>query len=271
MNLKTTLTLLLISLSLTSLFGQQTREVINTSTKQHSIYKVNGVAFVDDETKPFTGQFIELRQDGQKKSQYNYINGKLEGEFFEWSSKDGVLYVSKHGTYKNDKLNGDFFEMWRINHKKQECTYKNGELDGKLITYEGFQVEEPKFIGFFKMGKKDSTQTWFFEGGKPSTIERWKNGQQNGLQVSYYSSGQIQSETNYVANKKSGTAKSYFENGQISHIAKYINDLLDGEELFYFENGKIKERRNYKLGKKFGKFEWYNEDGSIKEETEYKL
>lgn len=270
MKYKTSLTFLFFFISLISLFGQ-TREVINTTTNKHSIYKANGLALVDDEAKPFTGKFIELRQDGQKKSQYNYIDGRLEGEFFEWSSSDGVLYVSKHGTYKNNKLNGDYFEMWRINHKKRECTYKNGELDGKLVTYEGFQVEEPNYIGFFKLGKKDGTQTWYFKGGKTSTIERWKNGQRQGPQISYYPSGQIQSEINYISNKKSGVSKSYFEDGQLNHVANYTNDLLDGEELFYFENGKIKERRNYKLGKKSGKFIWYNEDGTIKEETEFRL
>lgn len=268
---KLNLILLSFVLLFTNSYGQSSREVIKTLRSNHSIYQVNGVAFVDDEKKPFTGKFIELADDGQKRSEYSYFNGRLEGDFFEWKSRGGERYISLKGSYKNGKLNGDYIEMWRANHKKKECTYKNGELDGKFVTYAGFQVEEPEFLGYYKLGKKDSTQTWFFEGGKPRTIQRWKNGQQHGLEVSYFANGQINSEVTYINGKKLGVAKIFFEEGQLSQISKYNNDLLDGEELYYYRNGKIKEKRSYKLGKKAGKFIWYNEDGSIKEETEYRL
>lgn len=258
--------LMFISSSVTA---QTNREVISTPNAHHSITRGNNIAQVDDEKKPFTGKFIEM--DGnEKRSEHTYVNGKLHGPFKIWKKNYGEpSFVAEEGNYNNDELHGPYVERWEADRLKKECAYVNGKLDGKWISYSNYNKNVPEVIQFWKLGKRDSTHTWYYENGQPKNIERYKNGKEHGMSAEYDEKGKATLEINYVNGSKHGRATRYYSNGQPSQISNYVNGKLDGDEVVYFENGKVKELRHYKMDSKVGKWIWYNEDGSVQEETSY--
>ena len=114
--------------------GQSSRVVTKSPSNGHDLYTVNDMAKIDDEKSPFTGKFITVNFDGEKISEYNYVNGKLNGEFIAWSSRGKVRYIAKKGFYRDNKKEGAYTE-WDENHKVREATFKNNFLEGKNIFY----------------------------------------------------------------------------------------------------------------------------------------
>lgn len=287
----------LLLLFSTSLSAQTVREVISTPNAKHTLYKRIGLSTVDNDPKPFTGRFIVQNAQKEPMSEYNFVNGKQEGPYKEWNIKeDNVRFLWIDATYKNGKLNGPYHK-WDKYYKdspyiaveafykngilsghyiergspsfiKKECDYVNGELDGKWIIYGNNKKIE--ILQFWKLGKRDSTHTWYYEDGTPQRIERYnKSGLEHGLFQEFYPDGKVKTEINYVNDSKHGQEKEYYENGQLEMVTNYVNGKKNGEELLYYENGKVSERRRFKMEEKFGKWTWYKEDGSISEETTY--
>ncbi|MBC6400882.1 MAG: toxin-antitoxin system YwqK family antitoxin [Ekhidna sp.] len=252
------------------------RTVIKTPRNGHSIYKFKGandkvgLYYIDDEKTPFTGKFIEKGWDREKKSERNYTNGVLEGDYIEWTKRGDSEYIKTKGTYKNGKLFGNYTEWWRANHKKKECFYdSNGEFHGKMIHYEGFSVEEPPSIQFYNHGKRDSTWTWFYSGGKIKSVQNYKNGKDHGDSIEYYKNGNKKEEIKYVDDKKVDTQKRWYEDGQLKYTCEYQAGKRNGKEIYYYKNGQIEKEGEYMNGDKKGHFVWYKSDGTIEEETTY--
>ena len=258
-------------LSVLSTYGQtnNTRIIKETPTNGHSIAKINGFYCVDDETKPFTGKYIELGFENELKAESNYKAGKLNGVFLKYGKSDSV-YVKSKAFYVNDVMTGKYYEYWFPNHKKKECSYnQKGELHGTWITYLSPKNEEPEIKGKYFNGVKDSTWTWYFQEKKPRTLQNFKLGKREGYSVEYYENGNKKFECMYSNDKKTGIEKDWYENGSLKHSAEYLNGKLNGKEIFYFEDGKIKSEGNFLNDNKKGKFIWYKNDGTIKEETEF--
>ena len=81
----------------------------------------NGLVYLPNETKPFTGGFVGWYPNGQKKEEVNYIDGLAVGTRTVWIEqyyKDG----KKDGKYTRWDLNGT---------KAEESNYIDGKLDGK--------------------------------------------------------------------------------------------------------------------------------------------
>lgn len=71
--------------------------------------------------------------NGQKESDYSYINGKLHGRFVEYH-ENGVIKTIIH--YKDDKKHGEFIYYYENGNKNSECNFVNGKIHGKEITYD---------------------------------------------------------------------------------------------------------------------------------------
>lgn len=203
------------------------RTVIKTARNGHSIHGYKGpndkvsLTYLDDEKTPFTGKLIEKGWNDELLSERNYLKGLLNGDFIEWTRRGESEYIKTKGTYKNDKLFGEYTEWWRPNHKKQECFYDSkGELHGKMVHYEGFSVEEPTAIQFYKHGVRDSTWTWFYNGGKIKSVENYKSGKENGKKLQYYENGNKKYEATFVNDKKVGLFSEWYENGQLRYTCE---------------------------------------------------
>lgn len=252
------------------------RTVIKTQRNGHSIHGYKGpndkvlLAYLDDEKTPFTGKFIEKGWNDEMLSELNYVKGLLNGDFIEWTSRGEIQYIKTKGTYKNDKLFGEYTEWWGPNHKKKECFYDaKGEFHGKMIHYEGFSVEEPTAIQFYKHGVRDSTWTWFYNGGKIKSIENYKNGKEHGERIEYYENGIKKYEAKYIDDKKVGKLSEWYEDGKLRYTCEYANGKNNGKEIYYRQNGQIEKEGSFLNGEKKGRFVWYKDDGTISEETTF--
>ena len=269
--MKNTILILLFVITGSLVFAQNSNDRVITQTPRngHSIARINGFYCIDNETKPFTGKLIELGYDNELKNETNYKNGKLNGDYIEYTKRDSI-YIKTKATYLNDNKVGKYIEYWRPNNKKLECNYnQKGELNGIWISYKGFRVEEPEVQGKYVNAKKDSTWTWYNEGSKPKSMKNYKLGLQNGISCEYYENGQKKSECNYLNDNKDGKEQWWYENGELRYSADYKNGKLNGTEYNYYKNVKIEKEGNYVNGIKKGKFIWYNNDGTIKEETTF--
>lgn len=273
---KKLLVISLVCLSWTLHAQDSVRVVTKTPRNGHEIYGSKGandpklLYYVDSEKIPFTGKFIELGWDNEKKNERNYVNGELEGVYIKWDKRGDDVYVVTNGTYRKGKLFGEYTEWWRPNHKKKVCYYdENSELDGKVTFYDGFSKETPKTIQFYNHGKRDSTWIWYYEPDKIRTIQNYKNGKEHGVRIDYYKNGNKKKEIIYANDVKHGETTSWYENGKVKYECNYNEGKKDGKELYYYENGQLEKEGFFVLDKKKGKFVFYNKDGSIQEETTF--
>ena len=86
--------------------------VVNIKQKRN-----DGLVYLPNETKPFTGMFVDWHPNGQKKDEVNYIDGWAVGTRTVW--------------YNNAQ-------------KNEEINYIDGKLDGK---YTQWFEDGQKYIG----------------------------------------------------------------------------------------------------------------------------
>jgi antitoxin component YwqK of YwqJK toxin-antitoxin module len=135
----------------------------------------NGLAYLPNETKPFTGVFVGWHDNGRKWSEGNYKDGKKDGK------KDGTYTVwydngqkKSERNYKDGKKDGKSTEWDKYGRKHFEVNYKDGKKNGKstewfllsekthrLIDYEKIDLEIlKKCVINYKDGKKDGKSTY---------------------------------------------------------------------------------------------------------------
>ena len=80
----------------------------------------------DNGQKVMDGEYTEWNSDGSVSIKKSHVDGKLNGEFTYYKSKD-VIYFGNH---ENDKLNGVVRQEDSKGNVIESLTYKNGELNG---------------------------------------------------------------------------------------------------------------------------------------------
>ena len=130
------LSILVLSLSLLLFLGcseERMRDFFGHSEERVVDYLQdrNGVRYEVNADKPFTGKYVTYYDDGQKKSEANYKDGKAYGLITTWHNngqKDTELTL----TFKDGKEHA-LVTAWRENgQKKLEIIFKNGEVVEKL-------------------------------------------------------------------------------------------------------------------------------------------
>ena len=84
----------------------------------------NGIIYLPNETKPFTGNNLCKYENGQIKSEGNYKDGKPDGKVIDWYENG---QIEAEGNYKDGKLDGKA-TYWHENGKiKGKVTFKDGK------------------------------------------------------------------------------------------------------------------------------------------------
>ena len=105
----------------------------------------NGLVYLPNETKPFTGGFVGWYPNGQKKEEVNYIDGKEDGKYTQWY-ENGTKWIEQY--YKDGKKDGKY-TRWDLNGTKAE---ESNYIDGKKTS---FIVMRLKKIGI-------NPKKWYF-------------------------------------------------------------------------------------------------------------
>jgi antitoxin component YwqK of YwqJK toxin-antitoxin module len=94
------------------------------------------------------GKWLEVYSNGNRKGQFVYKNGLLNGAYTIWY-KNNVK--GEYGFYKNDKKDRLIIKWDQQGKKYSSATFKDGFYHGKIIFYE--PSEEVKYEGIYHEGK----------------------------------------------------------------------------------------------------------------------
>jgi antitoxin component YwqK of YwqJK toxin-antitoxin module len=125
-----------------------------------------GVAYLKNSDSPYTGKYFEFHDNGQKKSEENYKDGKYDGLTVYWYENGGK---AGEGNFKDGKPDGLTVSWHENGQKKTEINYKDGKYDGPAVG-------------------------WHDNGQKEGEINF---GKQHGLSVLWHKNGQKKAEGNY--------------------------------------------------------------------------
>ena len=139
----------------------------------------------------------------------SYSNGKYDGEFTSYTTRNGEKLLAARKYYVNGNLSG-ICESYIGSHLSDKIGYIDGKRDGIYIYYLG---GKPSVIGEYSKGQKTGEWTYYFIGDLVQKVEHYKDGKRNGLCKTCY----------YRPSKKFGM--------EIDHVIEnnYVDDLLDGE------------------------------------------
>ncbi len=260
----------------------------NTDQKEittNVIWKKDGIAYLPNENKPFTGKYEEFHSNGEKKYVTIYDDGKRkkgiywdekgEHEFehlVEKYYKTSIVIEEKNGVSylpNTDKpYTGISEEYYASGRTKAKKSYINGKQDGKQESW--YENGQKEFEVCWKNGKHDGIEKYWHENGQKTALDSYsKNGRDRTLTL-FYENGQKATEMNYKNGKYNGLTTAWYENGQKSLEENYKDDEKDGTATFWHGNGQKGIETRYKNGKQNGVETSWDEDGKKIGDLTYK-
>ena len=239
----------------------------NTEQKEittNVIWEKDGIAYLPNETRPFTGKYVEYCPNGKLHFEYLYDNGKqvkressgikcggdetYNYQTLDKEGKSSILTERRNGIVYLPNDNKPYTGEW-------ELFYPNGKIHIRR---------------HFVNGKEEGTQTWWHENGQKHVDGNNKNGEIDGLSNSWYDNGQKKCEGKFINSGLDGKSTCWYSNGHKESELNYKNDKQDGVQTWWYENGQKKSESRYKDGEQNGlEIRWY-ENGQKESESSYK-
>jgi len=249
----------------------------------------------------FAGEANNMTDANGLRQGYWKITGELSTE--EGFRDDQVV---EEGTYENNKKTGIWKKFFPSGSLRNEITFMNNVPRGPYkIYYENGSLEEEgnwqgnKNIGVFKRfhengnlaqdftflpnGKRDGTQSYFYENGKNQLTVEVKEGVAHGAYKVYYPNGKIKVEKTVVEGKvDESTVKEYksreefYDDFEAPNIPERIVvdaknnskplEVFDksGENTLYNRRKQVTQSGEFKNGRLWnGKWHRYDRDGKL--------
>jgi len=146
-------------------------------------------------------------ENGELRIERNYKNDRLVS--YTYYSKAGTLVAPIEVKNETQTIKA-YFKNGNVS---MEYTLKNGELDGKRVSYHS--------------------------NGKVDSEENYVNGERDGAYKNYYASGQLREEENWSNGVPSGKTTHYYENGKVKREIYYLNGKEHGVQKWYDNTGKL--------------------------------
>ena len=262
---------------------------------EHELKKYHGIVYRKGESEPFTGTEIRYYEDGSKRKEMRYVDGKPQGmeiQFREDGSKcmetpwvDGkrigmeITYY-KDGSkfsetpYVDGNANGTGIKYRQDGSKESETIFAKHKWQSKIWYREnGSKWKEMRYdidpMIMMKSHPHEGIPTYYDENGIKKEEAPMVDGKLNGMVMDYHEDGSKSMETPYVDGKKHGTKIWYDEDGSKRGVDPYVNGKLHGTQTWYHKNGSKSLEFSYLDGKKYGTDIWYYENGNKKEEKSF--
>ncbi|MEO9849492.1 MAG: toxin-antitoxin system YwqK family antitoxin [Reichenbachiella sp.] len=234
-------------------------------------------------SKGVSGRQQYYYEDGQTRSEGEYINGLEEGSWFYYH-ENGRLYLMAE--YKNGIESDEWQWYYEDGTIMQIGHYNNGLFDQLWKSFYPNGVLADSSV--YQNGRKHGISRNYFENGQVSQTGIYKRDRQQGLWTMYYENGVKSAEGNFVDGKPSGIWKVWDEKGnqiqELEHLTdeklklwkvwgKNNNQLVrDGNGTYknYDNGGNLTQQGEVKNGDRTGDWISYFPDGSIKEEAIFK-
>ena len=133
----------------------------------------DGIIYLSNKTKPFTGKNLCEYQSGQNKSKGKVEDGKKDDIWTEWEENGQIKFER---TY-------NFSQILR------EKNYQNGvEMNDTIFSYNENGLLERE--GNYKDGKRDGKWTLWYENGQKKSEVNFIDGKKNGKRTEWHANGQ---------------------------------------------------------------------------------
>lgn len=239
---------------------------------------------------------------GKLKKTVPFINGKEEGQGFEFAPDSTIITITDYKMgyiQKEEKINrrnaknlkqGVWKQFYPTGALKQEVTYTDDKMNGYLKEYSptGNLLNTTKYInGIVQTDvpelKKLDVKTEYYNNGQVHYTRTYKDDIPEGIHREFSSEGKVIGAKIYsdgiltaegildTAGQKQGVWKEFYPEGQLKSQGEYLNSKPISEWVFYHENGKIEQKGIYdKKGKAQGTWKWFYESGNLLLEQSYR-
>ena len=180
------------------------------------------------------GTYKSYFENGQKRCDYNYESGKLNGEIKEYHVGGNLKLKTQ---YKNGEIGGVYKSYYENGQIEKNCNYINGKFDGLYKSY--------------------------YEKGNLKYKTKYKEGIQYGETKSFYNNGNIFREFNLINSEYDGEIKEYFKNGNL----KFLKE--NNKYTFYDKDYNLKCEIHSTGNDFIGTWKNYREDGTIEYELDF--
>jgi antitoxin component YwqK of YwqJK toxin-antitoxin module len=212
------------------------------------------------------GLNTEYYENGNKKSEGTYKNGKKVGKWKYWNAVG-----SEEGMYENDIKIGEWLESSGGGGARysKKGNYVNGLRDGtwKVSRFTHFGMFRYLKKGNYKKGLKDGKWVKWYDKEKKFKKEEivYSNGIEDGEYKEWYKSGY---------DKTLGTFKNGFREGKWSewYLVEYgdrLDEMKEGWEYTGYIEGKKRLETEYQKGKQIGDSIEYDEGEQTVYEADY--
>jgi antitoxin component YwqK of YwqJK toxin-antitoxin module len=230
---------------------------------------ISSIVFAQEEGVKI--QMVERIPMGDGTMVYRYAEGNkkhLDGECrLAVNEREYIVAVF------NDGLPDGKWETYRYSKLYEKRNYKNGKLDGKVITY-GTDGKTVIAESTSSNGKRNGRYTSYYSNGKLEKEQEFKDGKENGYLRTYDQDGKIKWDCFYDDGEMQGQQVQLFVSSLDGYYVKtsnYNHGVLVGDYSEIYENGKLRLKGQYdNTGKKTGLWVTGEKDGSITDESEYK-
>ena len=125
-----------------------------------------GVFYLKNSNSPYTGKCFEFHDNGQKKSEENYKDGKPDGLLVYWY-ENGQKQTEIN--YKDGKPHGIGFNWYENGQKEAEGNHKDGKMDGLLVAWHENGQKQMELT--FKDNEGISEKYWNSKGEEVDSME----------------------------------------------------------------------------------------------------
>lgn len=154
---------------------------------------------------------------------------------------------------QNSRDSGEYTTLYYESGKRRsEGEMRNGLEAGKWTSW--YENGNPKSIGYYIDGQKDSLWKWYDESGMLTATGMYRQGVEHGTWMHYYPDGVVSDSGAYLDGLKEGLWKYYHGIGRLKSAVNYKAGKMHGKKILlstggnvvnvaYFENGMMTEKK----------------------------
>ena len=189
---------------------------------------------------------------GMLQQSQSFRKGKQHGEETVYLSYPGSSVKTRHiRTWTDGKLTGPFTIYDSLNQIYQQGGYQNGELDGRVITYERHTNEQSlvkvvEQVYTYRAGQRHGTFVERYADGHIKRVGTYRDGIPYGRVVTY----------ELLPVSDATQKKSY-----LKQVYSWKDEQYDGPFVEYDAEGTPQRKGNYRAGQLHGKLTIWNSEG----------
>ena len=237
-------------------------EYKDDAIQSYKCYDKSGAVIVDGNKPGRKVLYAAKYQNGNKRAEGEYLNGKQEGS---WTYYDIYGSVKSKEIFKDGQVNGSFTEYYDNGQVSSDVEYKNGQPSGYYRSY--FRNGKLKSEGWYVDGQQQGDWYFYEARGTVSTHNYFINDTPYGWQE-YFTPGGWKEKEEWYQYGYVNKAIFYDSLGNVTD--KIDLDKGTGPYVIHYPNGKVRVALYYKNSKLDGKAQWYDPDGTLSEEGTYR-